>query len=251
MEQFRHMSMSSLLPGIGACIFYMASFAAQMMALQQDSSNQRWNKFALLLAPPALLLHLLNLSGELFGAAGFDIGLFNALSLFFWIVACIAYLASLRWPMATLLLIVYPLATTALLGALFLHSPFAPLQDLGWGIGLHIALSLLAYSIFCIAAAQAAVLGLLIRRLKQHLAHGLFDQLPPLQTMERLLFRLIWLGEGLLLLAIASGAVFLEDMFAQQLAHKTVLSILAWLVFAVLLWGRHHQGWRGVTAVKS
>jgi ABC-type uncharacterized transport system permease subunit len=74
--------------------------------------------------------------------------------------------------------------------------------------------------------------------------------MPPLQTMEYLLFRLIWTGEVLLALAILTGALFLENMFAQHLAHKTVLSIVAWLVFAVLLWGKHRLGWRGTTAVK-
>ena len=68
--------------------------------------------------------------------------------------------------------------------------------------------------------------------------------------MEYLLFRLIWTGEVLLALAILTGALFLENMFAQHLAHKTVLSIVAWLVFAVLLWGKHRLGWRGTTAVR-
>lgn len=39
-------------------------------------------------------------------------------------------------------------------------------------------------------------------------------------------------------------------MFAQHLVHKTVLGIIAWLVFAVLLWGRWRFGWRGRTAIR-
>jgi ABC-type uncharacterized transport system permease subunit len=241
---------SSLLPGIAACLFYLAAFAAQMLSLHDDIARARWSGYARWLAPPALLLHLLNLYVELFGASGFDIGLFNAMSLFFWIAATICYLASLRWPMASLLLIVYPLTIAALSSAMFLHSPFVPLRDLPGGIALHIGLSLLGYGVFGLAAVQAAALGLLIRRLKHHQLQGMSAQLPPLQTMERLLFRMIWIGEALLLAAIASGAIFLENMFAQHLVHKTILSILAWLVFAVLLWGRHRLGWRGMTAVK-
>ena len=46
------------------------------------------------------------------------------------------------------------------------------------------------------------------------------------------------------------GVLFLEDIFAQHLVHKTVLSLTAWLVFAVLLWGRFQFGWRGRTAIR-
>lgn len=244
------MPMSSLLPGLAACAFYIASLLAQMLALHEGASRQRWLRLALLLAPAALLLHLLSLPAELFSQGGLDLGLFNAASLFFWSVTALTWCVSLRAPLGNLLLILYPLTVVALLSALFLHSPFAPLHDLGWGLSLHILMSLLAYSILSIAAVQAAALGLLIHQLKRRQLHGLVDLMPPLQTMERLLFQLIWTGETLLALAILSGAMFLDNMFAQHLAHKTILSIVAWLVFAILLWGRHRLGWRGVTAIK-
>ena len=68
--------------------------------------------------------------------------------------------------------------------------------------------------------------------------------------MEKLLFELIWIGFILLTLSVASGFIFLDDMFAQHLVHKTILSIIAWCIFAILLYGRHAQGWRGTTAIK-
>jgi ABC-type uncharacterized transport system permease subunit len=74
--------------------------------------------------------------------------------------------------------------------------------------------------------------------------------MPPLQTMEALLFQIIAVGELLLSVALLSGFVYLEDIFAQHLMHKTVLSIFAWLVFAVLLWGRWRLGWRGKLAIR-
>ena len=68
--------------------------------------------------------------------------------------------------------------------------------------------------------------------------------------MESLLFQLIGLGWTALGIAIASGVVFIDDFFAQHLAHKTVFSILSWLMFGILLWGRHYKGWRASTAVR-
>lgn len=63
--------------------------------------------------------------------------------------------------------------------------------------------------------------------------------------VERQLFKLILVGNGLLTVTLLTGLLFLQDMFAQGKTHKAVLSILAWLVYSVLLWGHYRQGWRG------
>jgi ABC-type uncharacterized transport system permease subunit len=78
---------------------------------------------------------------------------------------------------------------------------------------------------------------------------GFVRSLPPLETMESLPFQMIAAGFVLLTLALLSGFAFLEDMFAQHLVHKTVLSCLGWLVFGGLLLGRFRYGWRGRTAI--
>ena len=74
--------------------------------------------------------------------------------------------------------------------------------------------------------------------------------LPPLEVMERLLFQMIGTGFALLSAALLTGIVFLEDIFAQHLVHKTVLSIVSWMIFGILLWGRWRFGWRGRTAIR-
>jgi ABC-type uncharacterized transport system permease subunit len=74
--------------------------------------------------------------------------------------------------------------------------------------------------------------------------------LPALQTMETTLFQLLSTGFFLLTIGLITGFIFLEDMMDQQVAHKTVLSLIAWVVFAILLWGRKKYGWRGKTAIK-
>jgi ABC-type uncharacterized transport system permease subunit len=68
--------------------------------------------------------------------------------------------------------------------------------------------------------------------------------------MESLLFQMIGLGFALLSVTLATGFIYLEDMFAQRVAHKTVLSIAAWIIFAILLWGRLQFGWRGRIAIR-
>lgn len=242
--------MMSLIPGLAACLFYLASLATQLIGLQEGAARSRMQRVSMGLAAPALVLHIASLAPHVFTASGLDFGLFNAASLFLWAIALLAWAASFRMPMANLLLVLYPITVVALLTSLFLSTPGTPRTALGWGLGTHILLSILAYSILSIAALQAAALGLLISRLKHRRLGGVMDLMPSLSTMESLLFRLIWTGEVLLGLAITTGAVFLEDIFAQHLAHKTILSILAWGVFGTLLWGRHRLGWRGTTAIK-
>ena len=54
----------------------------------------------------------------------------------------------------------------------------------------------------------------------------------------------------MLTMAIVSGAMFVEDLFGQHLAHKTVLSVIAWVILGILLWGRWRFGWRGRVAIR-
>ena len=93
------------------------------------------------------------------------------------------------------------------------------------------------------------LLALQDRQLRKKRPIRIMHALPPLETMETLLFQIIGIGFFLLSLSLMSGLMFLEDIFAQHLVHKTVLSIVAWLVFAILLWGRWHFGWRGRKAI--
>jgi ABC-type uncharacterized transport system permease subunit len=242
--------MTAMIPGLTACLFYLASLAAQLFALHEGSTRERAQHLAAWLAVPALALHALSIAPSMVTGHGLDFGLFNAASIFFFAIALLGWAASFRWPLANLLLVLYPLTVVAVLTGLFLETPAAPRTAFGWGIAAHILLSILAYSILSIAAVQAAALALLIYRLKHRRLHGLVDLMPSLTTMEGLLFRLIWTGEILLAAAMLTGGLFLEDIMAQHLAHKTVLSGIAWLVFATLLWGRHFLGWRGVTAIR-
>jgi len=123
--------------------------------------------------------------------------------------------------------------------------------------GWHIGIAILAYSTMTIAAFHAVLMALQESRLHTRRERrggfwsGALDQLPALLTMEKLLFRMIGLGFILLSLTVLSGVVFSEQLFGQPLRwdHKTVFTIFSWLLFAVLLTGRHWRGWRGKTAL--
>jgi len=115
---------------------------------------------------------------------------------------------------------------------------------------LHVALSVLGAGLLTLAAAQAVTLALQDTLLHAKSASRLVQALPPLQTMERILFVLIALGFFMLSLSLLSGLLFVEDLMARHLAQKTVLSVAAWTLFGGLLWGRWRWGWRGRIAVR-
>src|SRR5581483_370561 len=79
-----------------------------------------------------------------------------------------------------------------------------------------------------------------------------FSALPPLLTMESLLFRIIFAGFVLLTLTLATGFLFSEDLFGRPLRfeHKSLFAIASWVIFAALLAGRRLYGWRGRVALR-
>jgi ABC-type uncharacterized transport system permease subunit len=96
---------------------------------------------------------------------------------------------------------------------------------------------------------QALLTGYQNWQLKHKQQNFLMRTFPPLQAMEKFLFDLIWAGQILLSLSLISGFLYYEDLFDQKLLHKVTLSLVAWSVYAVLLWGRHNRGWRGNKAI--
>ena len=160
------------------------------------------------------------------------------------------FFAALTRPVHSLGLIILPISAIAVSLPMIFPGLSGHISQGPFGLKLHILFSLLAYALLTLAAAQAALLAWQDRKLRHHDPVGLIRKLPPLQHMESLLFQLIALGFVLLSIALATGFAFLEDMFAQHIVHKTVLSVVSWLVFAALLWGRWQLGWRGRKAIR-
>lgn len=214
-------------------------------------SEQRPNRRILLgLGSVALLAHAGGMIGHINGPAGLDLSFFSISSLIFCFITLISLTSTLRRPTDNLFVALFPMAAIAIVASM-ISSPGQPAPEhLSGGLLAHVLSSILAYSLLTIATIQAATVGLQDRQLKQHHTRGMLQALPPLQTMEAMLFELIWLGMLMLSISIISGAIFIDDIFAQHLVHKTALSISAWMIFAVLLWGRHQLGWRSQTAVR-
>lgn len=198
----------------------------------------------------ALALHGLLLYGELLTTQGLNLSFFNATSLTAWMISALLLVSALGKPVETLGLLVFPLAVAAMLADLRFPGHHILADEANWELRLHVTVSILAYAMLTLAAIQALLLAFLDKKLRSHHPGGVARTLPPLQTMESLLFEMIGLGFVLLSVSLLSGFLYLDDMFAQHVVHKTLLSIIAWIVFAALLWGRYRFGWRGQTAIR-
>lgn len=181
-------------------------------------------------------------------AGGADLHFFAALSLVGLGMAGLTTLYGARGRMATLGVVVFPISA-AVLGGYLGYGRHLP-DTLDWRLQLHAWFALLAYATLAIAALLAIMLWLQERALRRREFHDWLRALPPLTELETLLFRTIAVGFVLLTATLLTGTVFVHDMFAQHLMHKTVLSVLSWLAFGALLFGRWRHGWRGAVAVR-
>jgi len=206
--------------------------------------------FAISATLAAVFIHSVLLYSLLATPRGLDLGYFNALALVGWLMALIGLALFLKPAFENLGLVMFPLAgVSVLLAEVFPHDVLL-LQERGWPLELHIATSMVGYSLLGVAALQACALYVQERRLRRGKAGGALSGLPPLQEMEQFLFQLIGAGFVLLTLSLLTGLIFVQNFMTQHLAHKAILSGLAWAVFAVLLWGRWKFGWRGRTAIR-
>ncbi len=240
--------------GISSILVYVIATGLILYSVfnaRADAARNTRNPIAFLwLAGIAGTLHAGSLIEDFWNPQGMNFGFMSAVSLAILLVVAILLVSALTKPVEKLGIVVFPIA--ALIQALKLLLPEQThlIQEISSGMEVHILSSMLSYSILNIAAIQALFLALQDRQLHRHDSNTLILSLPPMQTMESLLFQLIGTGLILLTISLASGFLFLEDMFVQHLAHKTILSILAWILFSVLLVGRLAFGWRGQTAAR-
>ena len=210
-----------------------------------------WERAAILLP---LALHGSLLYADVFSQSDIRFGFAYALSAMLWLTVLFYWLESLLYDLDAMLPPALALAAlTVPLPALF-PGRIGGAYAASFEFRLHLVLAMLAYSLFTIAILHAVLMAVAERRLhrKEGGAAGLLGALPPLLTLERLLFRLIAAAFVLLTLTLATGIAYSETLFgrAMRFDHKTVFAVLSWLTFGVLLAGRWLYGWRGRTALR-
>lgn len=234
----------------------ITGFVLATLLLLIDQS-QRLERVSLRL--PALLIASAALVGQ--GAllyrlgvhtdpAALNLTVLNALATVLGLASAITVISSFRERVEGIAVVLLPITALTVFLTVFVPESNVPIQTGEMALDAHILISLAAYALLTLAALQGVMLLLLHRALHGHQPAGWIRRLPPMESVEQLMFRFIVIGFLLLTLALVTGFMFFENIFAQHLVHKSALSVIAWIVFAVLLVGRHMAGWRGRTAVQ-
>jgi len=180
-----------------------------------------------------------------------NVSLSSMMALMSGLVMVIFLLGGLVMPIRRLGILMFPLTIASLVFVFFWDNQVSVLNNRSLMFSTHIVISLLAYCLLAIASIQALLYIYQERQIKHRANPAMLMALPPLQTMESLLFRLVGVGFFVLSLTLISGAIFSQEIFGHAFVfkHHTILAFLGWLVFAILLLKRVKQGLRGSQAV--
>ena len=210
---------------------------------------QTWERTVIALA---LLVHGIGLYGALFAETGMRFSFSFALSLMMWLAVLIYWLESFMARMEGMQPMVLPLAAGCTVLPVIFPQVHLVAHASATGFKLHFLAAMLAYSLLTLSALHAIFMGFTENALHRRAVRRSLASLPPLLTMETLLFRMLLIGFILLSVTVGSGLFFSEQLFGKPFAidHKTLFAFASWAIFAILLVGRHAWGWRGKRALR-
>lgn len=198
-----------------------------------------------------LLSHAYLLGEAVFPAAGMSLGFGSSISAIAGLTALFYGIAIWYYPLAGMHSFVLLFAALGLLVQWAMPTA-SVIPDAGNALfRLHMLMAFMAYGLFTIAALHAVLIALAEKHLHKPMPSRTAASLPPLLTLEKLLFRMVEGGFLILSLTLFSGIFFSESIYGRAfpLTHMTVFGMASWLLYAALLTGRKVYGWRGRTAI--
>jgi ABC-type uncharacterized transport system permease subunit len=242
-----HLLPASLYAALG--VAFWRSCIARPAGATRATCMARRERLVLLVA---MLAHGIALHASIFPADQMRFGFGVAVSLMVWLAICFYWVETLYTRLEGLHAVVMPAGALASLLPLFFPGEHVLANATSPAFRAHFVIAMLAYSLFTLAALHAMLMSVAGRQLHNARFSRLLAGLPPLLTMEALLFRLIGIAFILLTLTLISGVAFSETLFGQafRLEHKTLFAFISWLLFGALLVGRHLWGWRGRVALR-
>jgi len=202
-------------------------------------------KLVLLTGAVAVVAHTLTNAHILFADDSVNFSLPNVISLVSLFITLVVSAISFKFKVNLLLPVVYGFAGIWQLLMIFIP----PLDEIPLSadklvVLTHIVLSLVAYCVLVIATLYAFQVAYINFKLKSKNLAAV-SHLPPLMQVEKQLFIILAIGVFFLSASELSGFVFMENFLSKDTAHKTVLSLIALIIYLVILWGHFKQGWRG------
>jgi ABC-type uncharacterized transport system permease subunit len=224
-------------------LFYIV--AAFMVSRTLFSPEKQHPKITLIPVILAMSTHAYWLYQHIFLIFGNNLPILNVVSLVTFTLSLLTTLMNKRLHTTILQPLVYAFSVITFIVAIHLPSHYITQLESHPYLGAHIILALISYSLLTIASLFALQLAYINYRLKHHKFPLSALKMPSLLTLEKTLFQFVLFGFVLLTLTLLTGFLFLDDMFSPQVAHKSILTMIAWVIYSVLLWGHYSKGWRG------
>ncbi|MEE9309769.1 MAG: cytochrome c biogenesis protein CcsA [Cocleimonas sp.] len=219
-------------------------------SIKKPDLKKKFSKLHTLTWLLALIFHIAGLHYPLLIGEPLTLNFISLSSYVTWFLSLILFITTLNRKIESLAIPILPITMFSILAVILIGADAQNTINMKSGLGLHILSSLLAYSTLMLASFQALLLALQNSHLHARKNTNFIRSLPSLENMEHLLFRFIKIGVILLTIGLLTGFYFLDNLFGSGIAHKTILSLIAWVVFSVLLFGRWKYGWRGKIAVR-
>lgn len=235
--------------GFLVILLYLVAAAAALHAARREARRAALHEPALYLAAGAFAAHAVWLADTVGPAGSLSFGLADSASVMGLAIGAGGLLAVFAPRFRTIAAVCLGLAALLAAGT----GSLPALQETasgGWPLAAHVVLAMGSAGMFAIAAVIVVMLALQDAALRGGRAGGWLATLPPVESLERALFSVIGIGTAALTVAILAGLLFVTDLFAQHLVHKTVLALIAWAIFTCLLVGRWRFGWRGRKAAR-
>lgn len=223
----------------------LAALVAYALAALMPAHNESALRHALLAGWVAHALAIVvDIGGIGAAISGARFGFAPALSVTMWLVLAVYAVESRFVPLASVRRTLALLGAAAVVLALVFPGDLRPNAMSRWA-PLHWVLGIASYGLFGAAVLHGAMLNRTEQQLRQRAAPAPGGM--PLLRLERLTFRFVGAGFVVLSAALLLGAWFANPW---RWDHKTVFSMLGWVVFAALLAGRRAFGWRGPIATR-
>jgi cytochrome c-type biogenesis protein CcsB len=176
----------------------------------------------------------------------------ESLSFFSLLIIAVFLIFEKRYKVTTLGSFVTPVALIMLGASSALHGgsrQLPPILQSNW-FWIHALLAFVSYAAFTIAFGVAVIYLIQRHFLKTKHFGGLFQKLPPLETLDDISYRCFAIGFPMLTIAIISGAIWSEQAVGSYWVWdpKQTWSLITWFIYAALLHGRLTIGWRGKRA---
>jgi len=160
-------------------------------------------------------------------------------------------LASTKYRLTLGGVVVMPVSLVLLLAAR-LTPVGAGVEDLSTLGRIHISLATIGVGVFALASALSAIYLVEERALrkKKFDAIAFKDKGAPLESLDKLAHRLIWVGFPIFTVALALGAVWVSKLGESLDRLEYPLAAVTWVSYAILLVMRQVYGYRGRRAAK-